>query len=79
MRQPGIAGTVVTPGAQRSPKIIVGSLAGTDSYSCIHARIVLAKTTVFLYSVCVQCAVRYFVVNFTVINGLHLYLRRRSS
>jgi hypothetical protein len=30
MRQPGLAGTAVLLGAQRSPKIFVGSLAHLD-------------------------------------------------
>ncbi|MGF6724168.1 hypothetical protein P3T43_003535 [Paraburkholderia sp. GAS41] len=53
MRQPGFAATVALLGAQRSPKIFVGSLAHLIAYKCFHVRIVLAKTTVFLYSVCV--------------------------
>jgi hypothetical protein len=51
MRQPGLAGTVESPGAQRSPKIIVGSLGGATVKMRVRMRIALAKTTVFLYSV----------------------------
>jgi hypothetical protein len=57
MRQPGLAGTVKSPGAQRSPKIIVGSLGGATVKMRVRMRIALAKTTVFLYSVWVSCAV----------------------
>jgi hypothetical protein len=51
MRQPGIAGTVVTPGAQRSPKIIVGSLAGADSLVRVFTRESCLPKLLFFYTV----------------------------
>jgi hypothetical protein len=58
MRQPGFAGAVGVRGAQRSPKIIVGGLGSATVKMRVRMRIALAKTTVFLYSVWVSCAVR---------------------
>jgi hypothetical protein len=44
---------VVSLGAQRSPKILWVVWRTLIAHKCFHVRIVLAKTTVFLYSVCV--------------------------
>jgi hypothetical protein len=51
MRQPGIAGTVVTPGAQRSPKMIVGSFAGTGSHIHVFTRESCLPKLLFFYTV----------------------------